>query len=87
MGVGRYFGRRGSLPDFLACSRSPIVTMLAVGVGHDEDPAPEVWGPKLCSRKHCPFRIVPEAGKVREHFLSSLKKEPWDILKEDVRGS
>jgi hypothetical protein len=63
------------------------VEQLAVAVGHDEQPFPEMGGSHLLSGNNTPFRIVPVLGKVTEDAAESENKVPWHVFNEDELGS
>lgn len=65
----------------------PAFSAQALGVGQDEHPLPPVRRPDSLRRKHSPFRIVPEGGKVPENVRHPSNKQASDILKEPEAGS
>ena len=61
--------------------------MLAVGVGHDEDPLTEMRGTKGNRWQTVPLRIHPERGQVAETSANSPSKQSCDVFHDDVAGS
>jgi hypothetical protein len=59
----------------------------AVGVGHSKQPRPKVGSTDGGSRKHSPFRIVPQVGQVPENTGQSPAGQVPDVLHDDEEGS
>jgi hypothetical protein len=59
----------------------------ASGVGNNPDPITDVRGTDGRSRYAIPFRVIPDRGKVADHFIDSPSKESCHVLHEDVSGS
>ena len=91
-GVGNSFtarasvGRTAAFGDWLLFVLPPRAST-ATGVGHDEDPVPNMRRTNGGSRYAVPFRIVPERGQVAENTVKSSIKESCDVFHEHVAGS
>ena len=77
-----------------AKQHAPSFPSRAVGVGHvpaaprEAEPTLSLVGSSNVARSQTtPFRIVPEAGKVRSDVDAPSSKDPWHVLKEDEPGS
>jgi len=58
----------------------------ACGVGHNEDPVPDMRGTKGGSRDTVPFRIVPDLGKINEDTGKTLPVESRHIFDNNELG-
>jgi len=67
---------RDGLPLFLLSE--------SVGVGHNPDPIPAVWGTNGTSGNTVPLRIVPERSDFPKHVSQSSMAKGADVFDEDV---
>ena len=67
------------------------VTRLALGVGHDPDPVPDMRGANVGSSQQMPPAHIPDRVQVTEDSSEEVPaicgKQPWDIFDEAPRRS
>jgi hypothetical protein len=59
---------------------------LAVRVGHDPAPRPDVRGAEVGSGQNIPLRIIPDVGKGPENVAKSCASESSHVLDDDDSG-
>lgn len=67
--------------------RLSVKASATVGVGHEEDPIPNVRGTNEGRGDAIPLCIVPDRGQIPENSFKSPVSERWNVLHEDVTGS
>jgi hypothetical protein len=65
----------------------PRPSMLAVGVGHNEQSSSHVWCTHGACRYNTPLRIVPDSGKLSENDVKPSSKQSCDVFNCHVSGS
>lgn len=60
---------------------------VAVGVGQNEEPLPDVRRPHVARAKARPLRIEPERGQVPEYPVEPSSSESADVFHDDEAGS
>jgi hypothetical protein len=82
MSHSRKLGFTGPRSAFRPCDCRPD-RRLAVGVGHNVKPRPEVWGANGESRKHMPLRIIPECIEAAEDDVQSESAKTSGVFEDD----